>query len=49
VAFAYLARERRRTILILRPTFERLARLFLDEQTISQTQQLAKLGFTLGS
>jgi len=37
VAFAYLARERRRTILILRPTFERLARLFLDEQTISQT------------
>jgi magnesium chelatase subunit I len=37
IAFLFLARERRRTMIILRPTFERLARLFLDEQTLSQT------------
>lgn len=37
VTLLYLGRERRRTMLILRPTFERLARLFIDEQTLSQT------------
>ena len=37
IALLYLGRQRRRTMMILRPTFERLARLFVDEQTLSQT------------
>lgn len=36
VTFLHLARQRRRSIMILRPTFERLARLFIDEQTLTQ-------------
>ncbi len=32
----YLGRERRRTLLLLRPTYERLARLFLDEEIVTQ-------------
>jgi Mg-chelatase subunit ChlI/Mg-chelatase subunit ChlD len=36
MSFLYLARQRRRSIMILRPTFERLARLFIDEQTLTQ-------------
>ena len=33
----YLRRKRRQAILILRPTFERLARLFVDEETLSKS------------
>lgn len=36
ITLLYMGRERRKAMLILRPTFERLARVFLDEQMLSE-------------